>query len=89
MVRWFRRASWSVAATVNSWFGINRGFVNAGRARGEENADRGYPPSNMLATRGGAYMPVFGMCAISERRAGAGPSDRNGQSRWLLNGARG
>ena len=33
----------------------------------------------------GASMPPFGMCAISERRAGARPSDRNGQSRWLLN----
>ncbi len=38
---------------------------------------------------GGAYMPLFGMCAISERPAGARPSDSNGQSRWLLNGARG
>jgi len=27
--------------------------------------------------------------AISERPAGARPSDRNGQRRWLLNGARG
>ena len=34
-------------------------------------------------------MPLFGMCAISEGPAAAGPSDRNGQSRWLLNGARG
>jgi hypothetical protein len=38
---------------------------------------------------GGADMPLFGMCAISERPAGAGPSDRNGQSRWPLNGAGG
>ena len=37
----------------------------------------------------GAYMSLFGMCAITEHRAGAGPSDRNGQSRRLLNGARG
>jgi integrase len=27
---------------------------------------------------------LFGMCAISERPAGAGPIDRNGQRRWLL-----
>jgi len=33
--------------------------------------------------------PLFGMCAISECRAAAGSSVRNGQSRWLLNGARG
>jgi len=39
---------------------------------------------------GGAYMPLFGMCAISERPAGAGPSTTgNGLSRWLLNGVRG
>jgi hypothetical protein len=46
--------------------------------------------SSMSAHAGGAYMPLFGMCAISERPAGAGPSAAsNGQSRWLLNGARG
>jgi hypothetical protein len=32
-------------------------------------------------------MPLLGMCAIGERPAGAGPSVRNGQSRWLLSGA--
>jgi hypothetical protein len=38
---------------------------------------------------GGEYMPLFGMCATSERRAGAGPSERNRRSRWLLKDARG
>jgi hypothetical protein len=37
----------------------------------------------------GEYMPLFGMCARSERRPGAGPSDRNREGRRLLNGARG
>ena len=36
---------------------------------------------------GGEYMPLFGMCAISEGRAGAGRSDRNTQGRCTLNGA--
>lgn len=42
----------------------------------------------MAPANRGWRMPLFGMCAISERPAGAGPSDRNGQSRWPLNGAR-
>ncbi len=36
----------------------------------------------------GADMLLFSMRAISERRAEAGPSDRNEQSRQVLNGAR-
>jgi len=47
------------------------------------------PVTGHLLLAGGAYMLLFGMCATSERPPGAGPSDRNSQSRWLLNGARG
>ncbi len=52
----------------------------------------GYDPDSDerdFQSAGGAYMLLFGMCAISERPSGAGPSDRNGQSPWLSNGARG
>jgi len=45
--------------------------------------------ADIVDTAGGAYMPLFGMCAISKRPAGGGRSERDGQSRWLLNGARG
>lgn len=41
-----------MVATVNSWFSIDRGLVNAGKARGQESVDRGYPPSDMLGTIG-------------------------------------
>lgn len=46
-------------------------------------------PDSMGRTAGGAYMPLFGMCASAERRAGAGLSERNGRRRWLLKGTRG
>ncbi len=39
-----------MVATVNSWFSIHRGLVNAGKAHGQESADRGYPPPDMLGT---------------------------------------